>query len=194
MLYKNKIANFWKIHRTEKNQNTSSENYLNWQNKLTQQNLNAPYLVAYNMSGKDAYATVIERNNLDLELMIDYTTFRCELYNKTEAYYLAAILNSFIPNLLMKDFQARGLFGARGVEKKILDIHFPKFNEKNKQHLQLAQLSEQAHTKAKQYLITHPPKQALTAIFLGRLRVEIKKHLKEEMEKIDEVVKGLIGA
>jgi hypothetical protein len=189
----NNVENVWRIHRTEKNQNISSENYLNWQNKLTQQNLNAPYLVAYNMSGKDAYATVLDRNKLDLEFMVDYTTFRCELNNANEAYYLSAILNSSIPNLLMKDFQARGLFGARHISKKILDVYFPKFNEKNKQHLQLAKLSGKAHTKATNYLITHPPKQELTAIFLGRLRVEIKRHLKEEIEKIDAVVKQLLG-
>jgi len=39
--------NFWKIYRTENNKNMSSENYLNWQNKLVNQNLNAPYLVLY---------------------------------------------------------------------------------------------------------------------------------------------------
>ena len=93
----------------------------------------------------------------------------------------------------MKDFQSRGLFGARDVHKKILDVYFPKFNEKNKKHIQLAQLSEQAHAKAKAYLIANPPKQELSAIFLGRLRVEIKNHLKEEMQKIDDVVKDVIG-
>lgn len=54
--------NVWQIHRTEKNEVISSEDYLNWQNKLTEQNLNAEYLVLYNASAKDANATIIKRN------------------------------------------------------------------------------------------------------------------------------------
>ena len=94
---------------------------------------------------------------------------------------------------MMKDFQATGLFGARHVHKKILDVFFPKFNEKNKTHLKLALLGEQAHAKAKAYVEANLPKQELSAIHLGRYRVEIKKHLKEEMEGIDGLVGEMIG-
>lgn len=94
---------------------------------------------------------------------------------------------------MMKDFQSRGLFGARDVHKKILDIYYPKFNEKSKVHKQLAQLSEQAHKKAKAYITANPPKQELSAIFLGRLRGQIKKHLREEMQGIDELVREVLG-
>lgn len=117
--------NAWAIHRTEKNQKITLDKYLNWQNKLTTQDINAPYLVVYNMSGKDAYATVVNRACLVFEYFVDYTTYRIELYNMHEAFYLASILNSSTPNLMMKDFQARGLFGARHVSKKILDVYFP---------------------------------------------------------------------
>lgn len=187
------VENTWQIYRTEKNQNISSENYLNWQNKLTQQNLNATFSVIYNMSGKDAYATVLDRNSYELGFIFDYTTFRAELNNKKEAYYLSALLNSSIPNLLMKNFQAKGLFGARHVSKKILDIYFPRFDENNETHIKLAELSEQAHQKAKQYLEINPPQKELSAIHLGRLRVAIKKHLVEEMKEIDKLVKKVVG-
>ncbi len=79
------------------------------------------------------------------------------------------------------------------VNKKILDIYFPQFNEKSKVHLQLAELSQQAHEKAHAYLKASPPKEQLSAIHLGRLRVETKKYLREEMEEIDELVKEVIG-
>ncbi|MEP6952025.1 MAG: hypothetical protein ABI863_22235 [Ginsengibacter sp.] len=187
------VENIWKIHRTEKNQIISSENYLNWQNKLSEQNLNDPFVVLYNTSGKDANSVVIERGKFDLEFLADHKAYIFTTSVKNDAYYLSAILNSSAPNKMMKDFQATGLFGARHVHKKILDIFYPKFNEKNKVHNQLAKLSEQAHEKAKAYLIANVPKQELSAIFLGRLRMEIKKHLKEEMEEIDELVKEVIG-
>ena len=93
---------------------------------------------------------------------------------------------------MMKDFQATGLFGARHVHKKILDIFYPKFNEKNKIHQKLSTLSEQAHDKAKAYLIVNPPKQELSAIFLGRLRTDIKKLLKDEISQIDSFVMEII--
>ncbi len=186
------VENTWQIHRTEKNQNISSEDYLNWQNKLTQQNLDAPYLVIYNMSGKDAYSTILKRAEIDFEFAVDYTTFRIELNNLREAYYLTAILNSNIPNLLMKDFQARGLFGARHVSKKILDIYFPRFDEANEVHIKLAELSELAHKKAAKYLEDNPPQKELTATRLGKLRLDIKKHLAEEMKEIDKLVEEIL--
>ena len=187
------VENTWNILKTEKNKNITSENYLNWQNKLTQQNLDAKYLVMYNMSGKDAYATLLKRENIDLEFMVDYTTFRIELNNPNEAHYLISVLNSSILNKLMKDFQARGLFGARHVSKKILDIYFPKFDDKNEIHLELAELSKKAHEKAEEYLISNPPKKELTAIHLGRLRLAIKRHLSKELKEIDKLVKKVVG-
>src|SRR5439155_1079154 len=74
------MENIWKIYRTEKNEKISSEDYLNWQNKLTEQNLNAPYLVLYNSSAKDANATIVTRSDLDLEFVIDYKTYWIKIY------------------------------------------------------------------------------------------------------------------
>lgn len=82
---------------------------------------------------------------------------------------------------------------VQGMSTKRFWIYYPKFNEKSEVHKQLAELSEQAHEKAKAFLAANPPKQELSAIFLGRLRVEIKKHLREEMEGIDELVKEVVG-
>jgi type I restriction-modification system DNA methylase subunit len=184
---------FWEQLRTENNKGITSENYLNWQNKLTSQDINAPFLVIYNMSGKDAYSCVVERKNVDLDFIDDYTTFRIELFDRNTAYYLSSILNSSTPNDMMKDFQARGLFGARHVSKKILDIYYPKFNEEEETHIHLAELSKTAHLKAAQYLKDNPPQKELTAIHLGRLRTEIKKYLAPEMKEIDKIVKKIIG-
>jgi hypothetical protein len=92
----------------------------------------------------------------------------------------------------MKDFQAKGLFGARHVHKKILDVYFPKFDEKDSNHVQLAQLSKTSHQKAFEFLNDNPPQQELSAIHLGRLRLAIKKHLVMELEAIDKIVKKIL--
>ncbi|NJD21132.1 MAG: SAM-dependent DNA methyltransferase [Melioribacter sp.] len=185
--------NFWELLKTEKSKELTSNSRLDFQRGLTDQNLNAPYLVLYNSSAKDANATIVNRNEIDLLFLAESVTYIYYTQQEVEAYYLASILNSSIPNQRMKDFQAKGLFGERHVHKKILDIYFPKYNEEDEQHKRLAELSKTAHQKAAQYLIDNPPQKELTAIHLGRLRVEIKKHLSAEMKEIDKIVKKLIN-
>ncbi len=187
------VDSIWNIHKTEKNKSMSSSNYLNWQNKLTTQNLNAKYIVLYNASAKNANATIIKRKELDLEFIVESVAYVYYTNNLKEAYYLTAILNSTAPNLMMKDFQAKGLFGARHVHKKILDIYYPKFDEKNKIHLQLAELSKEAHTKASEFIKKNPPKQQLSAIHLGKIRTDIKKSINTEIVEIDKLVKKILA-
>jgi hypothetical protein len=184
--------NIWNIRRTEKNRKISNEKYINWQNKLTVQNLNAPYLVIYNASAKNANSTVVKREEIDFEFIVESKAYVFYTNNITEAYYLTAILNSKLPNLMMKDFQTRGLFGPRDVHKKILDVYFPKFNEKNHLYQQLSELSEKSHIKTSLFLKENPPKNVLSALHLGRLRTEIKKNLKPELDEIDEIVEKII--
>jgi len=186
------VENIWKIHRTEKNQKISSEDYMNWQNKLTEQDLNAPFLVLYNASAKDANAVVVKRNDFDLEFIVESVAYGFETNNLNEAYYLSAILNSTTPNLMMKDFQAKGLFGARHVHKKILDIYYPKFDDTDAKHLRIAELSKAAHKTVLTFLETIKPDKKVEGLQLGKIRLEIKKHLFKEMKEIDIIVKEII--
>jgi hypothetical protein len=187
------VERFWEVSKTAANKDLTSIDYLNYHNKLLSQNLNAEYVVIYNSSAKDANATVVNRNDLDLEFLVDTKAYVYFTLNSNEAYYLTAILNSKIPNELMKDFQSKGLFGARDVHKKILDIYFPRFDETNEVHKKLAELSETSHKKAAKYLEDNPPQKELTATRLGKLRLDIKKHLSEEMKEIDKLVKKVVG-
>ena len=187
------VENIWQIKRTELNKQYTAVQYLNYQNKIISQDLSKRFLVLYNSSAKDANSTILDREELTLEFIADHKTYWFATDFEEEALYISAILNSSIPNALMKDFQTRGLFGARDVHKKILDIYFPKFNEEEETHIRLAELSKAAHKKAAQYIKDNPPQKELTSIHLGRTRVEIKKHLSAEMKEIDKIVKKLIG-
>ena len=184
--------NIWSIHRTEKNRKHNVYNYLNWQNKLTSQNLNARYLVIYNSSAKDANATIVDRLDYELDFIVESVAYVYYTNSIDEARYLTAILNSTAPNEMMKDFQAKGLFGPRHVHKKILDIYFPKFNSKNEKHIDLARLTQKAEEKAKTYLSENSPKEELSAFHLGRIRTEIKKQIEPEMAEIDVLVKEIL--
>ncbi len=187
------VENIWQIHRTEKNSNMASEDYLNWQNKLTDQNLNHPYLVLYNSSAKDANATIVKREALDLEFMVENTTYWFSTENCEEAFYLSTVLNSGAPNEMMKDFQAKGLFGARHVHKKILDIYYPRYDAASESHRRLAELGRLCHEKTAQYLADNPPPSPMSGIHLGKLRLAIKQHLGTELKEVDVFVKKLIG-
>jgi hypothetical protein len=135
---------------------------------------------------------VLKRQELDLNFIVDHVTYVFTTDNLSEAYYLAAVLNSNIPNALMKDFQARGLFGARHVHKKILDVYFPRFDKSNPSHKRVAELSEVAHGRATTFLKVNLSTVHLTPGRLGRVRGELKKELKAEMNEIDSFLKPMI--
>lgn len=185
-------SNIWEINKTAKSKNMTIKDRIDFQKGLTSQNLNAPYLVLYNSSAKDANALVLKREDIDFEFIVESKAYVFYTDNLKEAFYLTAVLNSKIPNLMMKDFQTRGLFGPRDVHKKILDIYFPKYDDKNQIHNDLAKLSEICHQKTKEYLETNPPEQELSPVRLGKLRLEIKKNLENEISKIDELVAKIL--
>ena len=135
---------------------------------------------------------MVKRQDIDLDFIVESVTYVLYTTNEMEAYYLTAILNSTAPNELMKDFQAKGLFGARHVHKKILDVYFPKYDEQDSNHTKMATLSETAHNKTTQFLKDNPPQHELSAMHLGRLRMAIKKHLAKEMGEIDKLVKKVL--
>ncbi len=183
--------NIWEQLRTEKNEKYSSTFYLNWQNKLISQDLNSPYLVLYNASAKDANATILKREDFDLEFIVESKAYFFNSNDLNEAYYLTSVLNSTLPNLMMKDFQTRGLFGPRDVHKKILDVYFPQFNGRNHKHIGLANLGEKAHKKVIDFLEKLPDDTRLEAYHLGKIRLQIKEYLSEELHEIDILVSQL---
>ncbi len=188
-----KAEKIWEKRRTKKSKNMSNLDRIDFQRGVTEQDLNAPYLVLYNSSAKDANATIVKREEIDFEFFVDYTTYQFGLNDLNEAYYLTSIFNSSIPNEMMKAFQARGLFGARHVSKKILDIYYPRFDKTNETHLQLARLSETAHEKALEFLRIKAPPANLSQHALGSLRLDLKEYLDEEMQAIDNLVQVLIA-
>jgi len=151
-------------------------------------------LVLYNSSAKDANAVVVERKNFDLPFVIESVAYWYGATSKEEACFLTAFLNSEAPNLMMKDFQARGLFGARHVHKKILDVPFPKYDGTDERHLRLAALGKLCHERAGAFLATEVKAgEAVSGLRLGGLRLAVKRHLREELAAVDEIVKELIG-
>lgn len=183
----------WAVLSTEKNKKIGALEYINWNNKLLSQDLSIPFIVIYNASAKDANATIVKREELDLKFIVDTKAYAFYTFNINEAYYLSAILNSTAPNLMMKDFQSKGLFGARDVHKKILDIYYPKYDEKELRHTRIAEISKDSHYRAMSFLERINSNQVIEGIQLGRIRLQIKNHLSKEIKEIDNLVKQIIG-
>ena len=105
----------WDASKTDKNleMETTLASYLNWQNKLSEQNPKARFLVLYTSSATDASAVVVDRRAFDYPFIVDHKTYWCECLSEAEAHYLAAYVNSGYANGMIKEFQSRGLFGPR---------------------------------------------------------------------------------
>ncbi|MCX7736714.1 MAG: N-6 DNA methylase, partial [Candidatus Kapabacteria bacterium] len=186
------VENIWNIKKTQKSRNMGAYDRINFHSGLSSQDLNARYLVLYNASAKDANALVLDRKDLDLEFIVESKTYVFYTNNIAEGYYLSSVLNSSITNTLIKDFQTRGLFGPRDIHKKILDVYFPKFDKNNKSHKKLSDLAKIGHLKAKDFIKNNPPQEELTPLNLGKLRLQIKNHLIDELKEIDKIVNKLI--
>ncbi|HIE02559.1 MAG TPA: SAM-dependent DNA methyltransferase [Thiotrichaceae bacterium] len=182
----------WDDNKTEKNQQNevSLYEYLDWQKKLTRQNLNSRYLVFYTASAQDANAVVADRKKLELELIIESTTYWFATDNLNEAHYFTCFLNCGYTNQLIKAFQSRGLFGARHVHKKILELPFPKFDSNNPSHQQLAKWGKQCAIKAKN-VVSDDKNLDLTTHKLGRLRKTVRQALSAELKDIDALVEDI---
>ena len=173
-------------------------NWLDYQGKLTMQNLRRKFKVLYNTSGTYLVSCVVENKPIRIAgtkihvkgVIADWTTYWIEMKEEDEAYYISAILNSSIVDKAIKPMQAKGSFGERHIVKKPLELPIPRFNPNNPIHTRLAQISKECHEKVQQIL------PALTSKYksIGKIRSEIKKHLRKELREIDELAKQILKA
>lgn len=182
----------WDKYKTEKSKDISYLQWLNWQNKLTEQNLNQKYLVLYTASAKDASAVVVNREEINLPFIVESKAYWYGTNNKNEAFYLSAFLNSNFANKEIKDFQSTGLFGQRDIHKKILELPLPKFDEKDRNHKELAKIGANCTKKSTQFVDEIAEIDKVTGVKLGTVRKAIRDSLKDELLKIDQLLAEII--
>lgn len=187
-----KAEEFWEKYKTQRSKEISLYDWLNWQNKLTAQNLNTRYLVLYTASATDASAVVLDRKKIDTEFIAESKAYWYATSNKREANYLVGFLNSAVANHKIKAFQTQGLFGERDIHKKILDLPFPRYDSKNEVHLELAELSAACAKEAQAFIDKNYATADLDARTLGRVRQEIRKNLSDKLSQIDALVNLLL--
>lgn len=107
------------------------------------------YKVLWKEQSKQMTATVVSSLNDkylgDKTVVTDSKVLYVSFDNKEEANYLCAVLNS---RLIGKIIEAYTIDVQKGVDI-VKNINIPKYNSKNKLHLELAELSIEAHEKYK---------------------------------------------
>lgn len=195
--YFEEVEEKWNKYKTKKQKNTTIYKWINFRNKISNQNLTKKFKILYVASSTYLAACIVE---LDKEIIYktdsgnillngfiaESKTYHFETDKKDEAHYLCAILNSKTIDDLIKPLQTRGLWGPRDIHKRPLSLPIPVFNIKDTTHKKLSKLSQTCQNKVPEYLDQIKSKQ------VGSIRTEIRKKLKNELEQIDKLTKEAI--
>jgi hypothetical protein len=195
--YLEKAEKEWKKHSTGTASKMSTYEWMNYQGKLTRQNVNAKFKVLYAGSATYMTSCVIEQqkkchftiNNTTFDsnsFIADVATYYYDTDSEDEAYYLTSVFNSKILDDLIKPEQSKGDFGPRNIHKLPLTFPIPQFDPKNIKHEKLAKLGKACHEKVMEFLPTINLKST------GKIRSVIRKFLEKEYKEIDENVKTIL--
>jgi hypothetical protein len=193
-----KADTIWQEKRKEKANRLTIYQRLNYSRGLTSQSSKKRYRILYNTSGTYLVSCVVRSKPLMLKVgsseihvsgvIADHKTYRFDTDNYDEGLYIAALLNSPIIDSLIKPMQSRGLWGERDIHKKVLELPLPKFNPRNKMHLEMVELAKEAQKKATKII----PELETRYSGIGKIRQLAKSELSEEILKIDKIVRKLI--
>ena len=123
-------------------------------------------------------------------MIVDFAAYVLFTPTRDEADYVCCYLNSGYVNAAIKAFQTSGLFGARDVTKKILELPWPAFDANNPWHHQLASLGRAAAAEALR--VVGPQRDMeLGTRDLGQLRLRIGRELAPQLAEIDGLVKAI---
>ncbi len=200
----------WAAIRKEKAAKANALAWLNYRNKLTEQNPKAKYVVLYTRSATFLCAAALRVTQTcfprsaalvsDQEIVPQHfvaadATYYFETEDPKEAGFLAALLNAPRIDSLIKPMQARGLWGPRDIHKKVWELPIPQFNSGDKMHLRLAKLAEACAQK----VIRMVPglKKSFEGVrgprVIGRVRTAVRDALKAELTEIDGIVKHILN-
>jgi hypothetical protein len=176
-----------------KDAGTTAEAYLNYQQKLTQQNAEAPYVVLYNKSGTNVCAGYIttgdcvEIDGLEVQGFIaESVTYRIYATTESEALFLVGVLNSTIVNKAIKPYQTEGVYhGKRDIHRRPFEVcPIPEFDSDDSIHREIVKLSESAKNTVEKW---GPEMQGS----LAKVREKTRTLVDDQIRKIDSLVESL---
>lgn len=179
----------WDEKRDQKASRMSLLEWLDYQGKLTAQNLRQRHLVLYNAAGTNVAAACFDRKSCPLPFVVDHKLYWAAFKDSCEADYVAAILNSETANKAIKPFQSTGLLGERDIHKKLLELPIPLFNHEDALHRNLSEMGVVARAAA---AVAIKSENFPADGSLARQRRFVRTHLKKELQEIDALVAKLL--
>jgi hypothetical protein len=168
---------------------------LDFHQTLTSQAPKARHRVIFTAAGTNLVASIIPDSALSSEVghislsgfIVEHKFYTIIASSSDEAHYLAAVLNSPLVDSEIKPYQTVGLFGARDIERRALEIlPIPLFDASHPVHKELAELGRVAENGAHTLLPT------LKTLRTGKKRVLVRQALKHILNTIDADVRKLV--
>lgn len=194
-----KVQKEWLKRGGAKTKQTTAIQWLDYRRKLTGQDPKVRFRAIYATSGTHVCACVLDDRTVGKSVhaglkpqgfALDCTTYSLDATSREEADYVVAVMNAPYLDTAIKSSQARGLWGARHVHKKVLDLPIPRFNPAKREHVRLAEIGEACAKRAKKWGDSGGPGNTRS---IGRLRSNIRELLKAELAEIDAIVKPMLG-
>ena len=188
------VARAEKIWEKRKKENQPSIlKYLNYDQKITNQNPLAKFIVLYNKSGTNisaAYLTADESKRVGQipiqAFVADHVSYRYYADTEDHALYLVGVLNSTVVNEAIKPYQSQGLKGERDIHRRPFEVcPIPLFNPKNSLHREIAKVAG----KAREKVLEWTPKIEGNA---AQARSIARKIVKTELSRLDGLVQELL--
>lgn len=193
-----KVQSLWEKKSTAKSRQNFPQfiSSMNYQGLLESQNPRKRYIILYAASGTNLASCVIDRENVPpfklgsqalqpTVFVVDKKSWYFATESVDEAHYLCALLNSPTLNELIKPLQTRGLFGERDIHRRPFLLPIPRFDNKNKTHLELSRISKQCHKKLVEV--------GFSGIPSGRARAMARGVVSDEIRSLNSVVKGIFN-
>jgi hypothetical protein len=169
--------------------------WLNYHNKITEQNARAKFIVLYNQSGTNIAASLATQKEFarvgDLPIrgyVIDSKTYYHYPESEEEGHYLVGILNTGFVNDAIKPLQPEGLMGARDIHRRPFEAcNIPLFDPKNPLHRQIAQVAAAARAE----LLPIVPKMKTP---VATARADARRIVQGKLNHLDQLTRRLLGS
>lgn len=188
--YLEEAESYWNDLATSKAKSFTVYEWLNYRNKLTNQDPESRYKVLYVATATYLASCVISYDDPLIYIVAkDFTirlkgfiaeskTYYYETNDELEAFYLCAVLNSKVVDDWIKPLQNKGDWGERDIHKLPLLLPIPKFDPNDPRHVSLAEIGK----KSKYLIMSNLNKMRSRSI--GRDRTLARKLLVEELKQI----------
>jgi len=166
--------------------------WLNYDNKLTNQPFDTPYYVLYNKSGTNISAALITPDESKMIFTLKINGFVADMVcywyatkSEEEAHYLVGILNSEFVNDAIKPLQTKGLQGERDIHRRPFEaLNIPVYDPDDLHHRSIVELAKECRLRLK-------PMVSDMNASVGMMRREARLRVRDLLAKIDSEVSQL---